>query len=831
MSRVCIHGHFYQPSRENPWTGTWDAQPSAAPFPDWNTRITAECYAPNAAARLLDGSGRTRAVVNNYAALSFDIGPTLIAWMEVHAPQVLEAIVEADRRGAARHGRGGAIAQPFHHAILPLCEPEDRRLEIAWGLEAFERVFGRASEGLWLPETAVDTPTLEAAAAAGVRFVILAPHQVDAPTGRAYRVDLPSGAEMTVVPYGQEISAGVAFGGWLHDGGAFARRLCEAADRDGMALVATDGESYGHHHPHGEMALAYAAEQLGDRLTNLPSWLAENPPTETARIVERSSWSCEHGVERWRSACGCAVGAEPDLTWRAPLRATLDRLRAEALPHADDAIRRHLLAMYTSCAWFFDQATGIEPRQNLRHAACAIGQIRARGGVDLSEAFLADVQAIPGGQGRLVAEVRAHLDGSQPAPVSEAPRRMGVLLPVSALGDLDGAIAFIDWLADAGVSVWQFLPLGPTGPHGSPYSSWSALAGNPALTGTEVEPAEADAPWADDAAVFAAIKEDHDGAPWWDWEPALRDREPEALAEATGRLADRIAAHRRGLMVFEQKWARVRRYATARGVTLVGDVPIYVGRDSVDVWFHRDLFQLDQIAGAPPDAFSETGQMWGTPVFDWEAIAADGYRWWIERIRRGLTHCDVLRLDHFIGFHRYWSVPSAALDAREGQWCSGPGMPFFEALEAALGDLPLIVEDLGEVDEGTRGLRDALGLPGMVILQFDMPHRECAVVYPGTHDNDTIRGWLGEADDAAVWQVIDRALASEARWAVIQVQDLLALGTEARMNTPGTVGEHNWTWQLPEGALTPELAERVRMRNVRYGRLRPQAHSRRTHAS
>jgi 4-alpha-glucanotransferase len=831
MNQVCIHGHFYQPTREDPWTGLWDAQPSAAPYRDWNTRITAECYAPNAAARLLGPKGGTRRVVNTYASMSFDIGPTLIAWLEVHAPPVLSAMVDADRRGAERYGRGPAIAQPYHHAILPLCDPDDRRQEIRRGLEAFERVFGRCSEGLWLPETAVDTATLEAVAAEGVSFVILAPHQVDAPTGQAYRVVLPSGRTMCVVPYGKEISAGVAFGGWLDDGGDFARRLCDAADRDGLALVATDGESYGHHHPFGEMALAYAAEQLGERLTNLPSWLAKHPPTVDAKLIEPTSWSCSHGIERWRSACGCASGDSADLRWRAPLRAALDRLRARAVPHADAEAGRHLLAMFTSCAWFFDQATGIEPLQNLRHAACAIGQIRRQTGIDLSEGFLVDIAAIPGGSPGLVDHVRAHLSPPPlPAPAAAA-RRMGVLMPVSALGDLDGAVAFIDWLAEAGVSLWQVLPLGPTDLHGSPYSSGSALSGNPDLTGTPVGVVEGEAPWADQAALFAALKAEQGGAPWWAWPDPLRDGEPAAVSAAKNRLKGSISSVRTALLEFEAKWAYVRRYACARGVTLVGDVPIYVARDSVDVWANRRLFLEEQVSGAPPDAFAETGQWWGTPVYDWDAMAADGFRWWRERIRRGLAHCDVLRLDHFIGFSRYWSIPASAEDARGGQWRPGPGRALFDALGADLGSLPLIVEDLGEVDENTRQLRDSLGLPGMAVLQFDMPQTECMVVYPGTHDNDTVRGWLGDVADGAVWEVIDTALASPARWAVIQVQDLLTLGSEARMNTPGTVGDHNWSWRLPVGALTPELAARVRARLVRFDRLRPQPHLGVQHAS
>jgi len=824
VSQICIHGHFYQPTRENPWTGEWDEQPSAAPYRDWNTRITDECYAPMMAARVEGEGGRTLKVMNNYAWMSFDIGPTLIEWLEKNNPLVLEAIVDADRQSIARFGRGAAMAQPFHHTILPLCEPEDRRIEIERGLEVFEQVFGRPTEGLWLPECAVDTPTLEDVAAAGVQFVVLAPDQVDAPTGQAYRVSLPSGADIAVIPYGAQVSSGVAFGGWLDYDVDFAGLLVEAAERDGLALVATDGESYGHHHPFGEMALAWALAQTENRITNIASWFAENPPTSEACIVENSSWSCEHGVERWRSACGCGAESGGDLLWRAPFRAALEALRFRALPHADDDARRHLLAMFTSCAWFFEEP-GIEALQNLRHAACAVGKIRSETGVDLSEAFLADLAAMPVADPSILTRaVRDHLESTPPRRAGPANREAGVLLPVSSLGTLDHAVAFIDWLADAGVSLWQVLPLGPTDCHGCPYSSWSALAGNPELIGADVPPADSDEVWVEDAALFAAIKDERGGDPWWKWPEPLRDRDATALLEASSRLAIDIAEHRRQFLMFERKWCGIRRYAAARGVRIVGDIPIYIGSDSVDVWANPKLFRLDQVAGAPPDAFSDTGQWWGNPVYDWDAIAADGYRWWIERVRRALVHCDVLRLDHFIGFHRYWSIPTDATDAREGSWVPGPGKPLFDALEAALGPLPLIVEDLGDIDEATLQLRDELGLPGMVVVQFDMAHRECAVVYPGTHDNDTVRGWLGDVDPEAVWEVIDRTLSSPARWAVIQMQDWLGLGSEARMNVPGTVGEHNWTWKIPADALTAELAADVRRRLIASKRRRPQAH-------
>ncbi|NCG19013.1 MAG: DUF3536 domain-containing protein [Rhodobacterales bacterium] len=825
MSAVCIHGHFYQPTRENPWTGDWDAQPSAAPFRDWNTRIAAECYAPNAAARLLDPLGRTRKVVNNYASLSFDIGPTLITWLEANRPVVMQAIVQADRDSVRQFGHGAAIAQPFHHAILPLCSPEDRKLEIEMGLAVFERVFGRPTEGIWLPEAAVDTPTLEDCAALGVGFVVLAPRQVEAPTGEAYWVSLPSGAKIAVIPYGQEVSAGVAFGGWLEDGGAFADQLARVADRDGLALVATDGESYGHHHPFGEMALAYAVERLGDRLTNVASWFAQNPPTKETRIIENSSWSCAHGIERWRSACGCATREDADLRWRGPYREALNNLRAHALPHADDETRRHLLAMFTSCAWFFDTVTGVEPLQNLRHAACAIGLVREQTGIDLAPHFLADLARIPTEHPQTLAQtVHAYLHRPKHLEIPAHARRAGVLLPVSALGDLDGAIAFIDWLASAGMCLWQVLPLGPTDGYNCPYSSWSALSGNPELSGTEVAYVEQPAPWADDASLFACIKADQQGAAWWQWPAGLRDRDEQALAAVAVRLSKPISAHRYRLLQFEAQWTKVRRYAASRGVQIIGDVPIYVGGDSVDAWVNPGLFNRDCVAGAPPDDFSESGQWWGNPVFNWEAMAADGYRWWIERLRRGLDHCDVLRLDHFIGFSRYWSIPADAEDASWGTWQPGPGRGLFDALTQALGPLPLIVEDLGDVNDETLKLRDELGFPGMVVTQFGMEHRECAVVYPGTHDNDTIRGSLGDVPDSAVWRAMDEALESPARWAVFQMPDLLLLGSEARMNTPGTVGPKNWSWQLPAAALSSDLAAELRGRLEAVGRLRPQAH-------
>ncbi len=984
MNYICIHGHFYQPSRVDPWTRRWDPQPSAGPFRDWNDRIASECYAPNAAARLLDGGGNTRVLRNTYADIQFDFGPTLLDWLGHNRPVILEALRTADRDSITRFGRGSAMAQPYHHPILPLCDDADRRTEVAWGLAVFRRVFGRDAEGMWLPETAVDTPTLEVLAAQGVTFVVLAPRQIAeverAPgvlgpaaegeaAGRAYRIPLPSGREIVAVGYDHHTSNAVAFHGALHHGGQFAERLVRAAGRTGLALVATDGESYGHHHAHGEMALAYAAQQIDARgdvaLTNLASWLAHHPPTLTARIREGSSWSCAHGLGRWKADCGCQ--ADPSRgwhqRWRAPLRSALEGLRDHARAalaesgaalftdaaaardaygevlgrpdrfadwyapwggqHPDPERARQwldaqvdLLAMFTSCAWFFDEATGLEPRQNLRHAGAAVGRIRALTGVDLAPAFIAAVSEIPANLGSRslvetveVAAAPRAAESLTPGGISASDRRAGLLQPVSALdgagpiGDLDGAIPLVDWLAAAGMGAWQVLPLNPTDALGSPYTSASALAGNPDLVGLEglfhagllpqgaclprtdaVDYAAARqlkrprvfaaartllargrhpwsedlrrfmdaAKWAQETALFMALRAANGGTPWWEWPEPLRRRAPAALAKAQTQHAEQIAEWQAALYLFERQWKGVRRHAAARGVKLIGDVPIYVGEDSVDVWANQKLFQLEpsgraaEVAGAPPDAYSEAGQRWGNPLYDWEAMAAADYRWWIERVRRGLEHCDVLRLDHFIGFSRYWAIPSEDPDARGGRWRPGPGRAVFDAIAGALGRLPFIAEDLGSVDAATEVLRDGLGLPGMKVMVFGLDgnprnphhpqnHPRLSVAYPSTHDSETAAGWwvsrshdervrlrgeLSLRQGRPVTGLVDTVLAGPACWAVLPMQDVL--GDTARTNTPGTV-EDNWVWRQPAGVLRRPLADSLRRRIRRAGRLVPQA--------
>src|SRR5262245_1419064 len=438
MRYVCIHGHFYQPPRENPWLDEVEVQDSAAPYHDWNARITAECYWPNAAARLLKHGNRIGAIVNNYAELSFNFGPTLNAWFARHAPDLLEQIVEADRLSRERHGgHGNALAQAYGHAILPLADPRDKATHVHWGIREFVYRFGRMPEGMWLPETAVDLPTLETLAAHGLKFTILAPHQArrvrpvdqtiwtevtaeELDPARPYLCHLPSGKQIVLFFYHGTLARGVAFEGLLNSGDRFVEQIMATfrSDEQEPQLIhlATDGESYGHHHRFGEMALAFATHEFepptGVQLTNYGEFLALFPPQWDVEIAERTSWSCAHGVERWQSNGGCHIGGHTSWTqkWRAPLRAALNWLRDEIdklferrsaplltdpwaarnayvellLNHSSDHVdafwaqyarrelspgqkvevckllemQRHRLLMFTSCGWFFDELSG-----------------------------------------------------------------------------------------------------------------------------------------------------------------------------------------------------------------------------------------------------------------------------------------------------------------------------------------------------------------------------------------------------------------------------------------------------------------------------------------
>ncbi len=470
------------------------------------------------------------------------------------------------------------------------------------------------------------------------------------------------------------------------------------------------------------------------------------------------------------------------------------------------------------------------------------------------------------------------------------------------IGDMGvEAERFVDFLVAAGQTYWQVLPLSPTGYADSPYQGTSVFAGNPMLISPErlladghlvaddlvQRPAFPDArvdfgaviawktallnrafarfqrmpagvrapferfcaeqaAWLDDVALFMALKEAHALRAWPEWPAPLAAREPVALARARADLADAIEAQKYRQWVFFEQWERLRRYANQRGIRIIGDVPIFVALDSADVWANTRLFHFDAnlrptlISGVPPDYFSATGQLWGHPLYRWDVMASDGYRWWIERFRAAFHFADIVRIDHFRGFYNYWEIAAGETTAINGRWVDGPRDDLFAAVTAALGDVAIIAEDLGDFTAESRVGLDALmarsGFPGMRILQFAFNRREgdrffphnyprACVAYTGTHDNDTLVGWFtsssteAERRDAArylcggsadiAWSFIRTAWMSVADTAMTTVQDLLSLGSDARMNLPGTLGAHNWTWRLPAGALNGQIAARL----------------------
>ena len=397
----------------------------------------------------------------------------------------------------------------------------------------------------------------------------------------------------------------------------------------------------------------------------------------------------------------------------------------------------------------------------------------------------------------------------------ELQRSSGVLLhPTSLPGGRFGeeAFRFVDWLAAAGQSWWQVLPLGPPDEHGSPYRARSAFAG---WTGLLAEPRARVS--LDDVEDFAAAH------PYWigDW----------ARFEGRGAMVGQVR--------FEREWSALRRYAARKGIRIFGDLPIYVSDAGADFAARPELFEMREVAGAAPDHYSSTGQRWGNPLYRWDVVRAEGYRWWIERFRRTFELFDLTRIDHFRAFVSCWAVSPRAKTAKNGRWRRGPGIELFEAARRELGELPLVAEDLGRITPPVYALRDRLGLPGMVVMQFAIRpwrtnphhrenHRENAVVYTGTHDHDTALGWWESLPESArrrsgldpgdpAWSMIELALSSRARLAIIPAQDVLGLGSEARLNTPGSASG-NWTWRLRRGQLTDELAARLRESTAAAGR-------------
>ncbi len=497
------------------------------------------------------------------------------------------------------------------------------------------------------------------------------------------------------------------------------------------------------------------------------------------------------------------------------------------------------------------------------------------------------------------------------------PRCSGILLHFTSLpgrfgiGDFGPcAYEFADFLLAAGQTLWQVLPLNPTGYADSPYQCFSAFAGNPMLVSLErlreqallqesdfaqapgfpenyvdygpviqfkmsalrraaenffASPSHPDRPafdqfcanctaWLDDYALFMACKDAHAGVMWTLWDPEIRQRTPQALREWSAKLATEIRAYKFWQFAFFQQWEKLKSYCRQRNIRLMGDVPIYVAHDSADVWSHPELFYLDEtgrptvVSGVPPDYFSATGQLWGNPIYRWDLLAANGYQWWIDRFRASLSLFDMVRLDHFRGFESYWEVPGSETTAINGRWVQGPGENFLSALQNAFGPLPIVAENLGVITPSVENLRHKFGLPGMSLLQFAFgndpqgpsfrPHnytRDLAA-YTGGHDNDTTVGWwnssgasdstrsaedvrkehdfarayLNFQDDSEInWVMIRAVLASVANIAVVPMQDVLGLSTEARMNLPGTVSG-NWKWRYRPGALTSALSTRLR---------------------
>jgi 4-alpha-glucanotransferase len=497
------------------------------------------------------------------------------------------------------------------------------------------------------------------------------------------------------------------------------------------------------------------------------------------------------------------------------------------------------------------------------------------------------------------------------------PRSSGILLHPTSLpgrygiGELGAeSRRFADFLSAAGQKLWQVLPLGPTGFGDSPYQCFSSQAGNPLLISLEglvqqgwldaaalasvpgfpedrvdferlipwktavLEAAaaapgrpgfedfcEANAHWLDDFALFMSLKEVHQGVAWTEWEPAARDRDPKTLAQWRGRLEGRISSQKFLQFAFFEQWRELREYCRERGVRIMGDLPIYVAHDSADVWANPRYFQLDTqgnstvVAGVPPDYFSQTGQLWGNPIYRWDVLANDGYRWWLDRFRATLKMVDMIRLDHFRGFEAYWEIPASEPTAVHGRWVKGPGAALFRAAQAALGELPLVAENLGVITPEVEAIRHALGFPGMSVLQFAFgtdaqaptfrPHnypRE-VVAYSGTHDTDTTVGWWsskghGESTrsdddirrelDFAMrylntdggeihWVFIRTLLASVADTVLFPLQDVLGLGSEARMNLPATLGG-NWRWRYRADELKPAVSDRLRTLTELYER-------------
>ncbi|MEQ1439967.1 4-alpha-glucanotransferase [Fontimonas sp. SYSU GA230001] len=819
-----------------------------------------------------------------------DFGPEHRAALLRVIDRVVRGLL-ARYRALADSGRVELSLSPYQHALLPLlidfgaardaapgaplpAEPypggaERAAWQIAEGLRCFERILGLRPAGCWPSEAALSQDTLRLLAQAGLRWTASS-HAVLGNTLRragrneanphlGYRSD---GIDIYFRDDGLSDRIGFVYKDWpsaqaIDDLVGHLERIA-ATPGNRMILIALDGENaWAHYANNGTDFIRGLYRRLGThprlRLATLGELAAADAQRPTLPPVRAGSWV--HGqLLTW-------IGdAEKNRAWDLLVAAKrrYDRAAAAGRAGADSARR---LAVCEASDWFWWPGS-VNPSPAV---------------ADFDALFRGHLRALYTSLGEAPPEVLLHpfargVEGPVAAggvmrPSAPTPewieRSAGVLLPLRALpsGRLDAdAFRFIDFAAHAGLRVWQLLPLGPGDAHGNPFQPASACAGDTGLLPDDDGPCSGDdyrafcrreADWLDDWALFVALRAEQGDRPWYEWPDALRHGDAGTLADARLRLRDAIETARRAQFRFHRMWTALKTYANARGILLFGDVPLFVAHDSVDVWRHRELFEVDDdghvraTVGVPPDAYSETGQSWGYPPYRWDRIAAQDFRWWRRRFEVQAARYDLVRLDHFRGLAAWWRIPQGAASAVDGQWVPAPGHAAVESLKPVLGGTRLVAEDLGHITPDVVALRHALGIPGMRVLQFafdgdaanpHLPahHGDDCVCYTGTHDNDTTLGWwqalpawqrdrvctfLGREDPPMPESLIELAWASPAPLAIVPMQDLLGLGSAARMNRPGVM-EGNWRWRMDPGALDPARAQRLRESLRQHRRLR-----------
>lgn len=855
--------------------------------------------------------------------------------------ELVDGIIPRYRK-LAEQGRVELSLTPYGHPILPLLidiesahqampgaplpEPPDypgglerSRWHLQRAAEVFGQHFGFRPAGVWCSEGAVSEATLSLLDEFGAGWTVTGESVLthsslgQAPADRAYRV----GSLRTPCYFrDDDLSDRIGFRYAIWHGDDAAKDLigtldamAQYGDPGRVVSIFLDGENAWEHYPANGyyfLTALYAglAHHPRLRLTTFSEALGEGAAVGQLQHLTAGSW-VRGSLSTWIGSTDKNRGWEHLIRAKRAYDGVAGRLDPEALRAAE-----HQLAVCEGSDWFWwlgdDNPAGsvADFEQLYRHQLTRLYELI---GVERPEA-LDQVLSLGRGSPAVGGVMKPGTDETVvPAvaatPVAErhpvlAQRRCGVLLHITSLpgGDFShDAYRFIEWLAEAGISVWQVLPMGPTHADRSPYLALSANAGNPLMISlawlldrgwlADYDPhaanmdaekrraiksaydgfcdhgsadlqrqfrafCDAQAEWLDDYALFAVINGIEQGRSWVEWPAALRDRDPQALAQARQDHADALLRIAFEQFLFFTQWAEIRDYAHRHGVYIFGDLPLFVAYHSADVWAHRELFCVDshgtplKVAGVPPDYFSEDGQVWGNPQFDWPVHERQGFRWWIRRMRNQVALYDLVRIDHFRGLEAYWELEGDARDARNGRWVKSPGKALLHTLHDALHPLPLIAEDLGEITPEVNELRRHFSLPGMRVLQFafdgdadsvHLPHNytEPLVAYTGTHDNatslewwqtrndhqrETLRFYALHPDEPAPWPLIHTALGSAAALAMVPLQDFLGLGAEGRMNTPGTV-ERNWAWRFGWDQMPPDLKHRIRWLNERYARL------------